>query len=55
MSLIIFENSKQLATYIRISPRIYQSGTSVNGKGKIYEMGMGQLMKNTLHGKLNSF
>jgi transposase len=40
-----FENSKQLASYIGISPRIYQSGTSVNGKGKICKMGMGQMRK----------
>ena len=40
-----FENSKQLSSYIGISPRIYQSGTSVNGKGKICKMGMGQMRK----------
>ena len=40
-----FENSKQLASYIGICPRIYQSGTSVNGKGKICKMGMGQMRK----------
>jgi len=40
-----FENSKQLSSYIGISPRTYQSGTSVNGKGKICKMGMGQIRK----------
>lgn len=40
-----FENSKQLSSYIGISPRIYQSGTSVNGKGRICKMGMGQMRK----------
>jgi len=40
-----FENSKQLSSYIGISPRIYQSGTSVNGKGGICKMGMGQMRK----------
>lgn len=40
-----FETSKQLASYIGISPRIYQSGSSVNGKGKICKMGMGQIRK----------
>lgn len=40
-----FESSKQLASYIGISPRIYQSGSSVNGKGKICKMGMGQMRK----------
>ena len=38
-----FENSKQLASYIGICPRIYQSGTSVNGRGKICKMGNGQI------------
>ncbi|MBL4715551.1 MAG: IS110 family transposase [Bacteroidia bacterium] len=34
-----FSNSKQLSSYIGICPRIYQSGTSVNGKGHICKMG----------------
>lgn len=37
-----FSNSKQLSSYFGVCPRIYQSGTSVNGKGKICKMGMGQ-------------
>lgn len=40
-----FENSKQLSSYIGISPRIYQSGSSVNGKAHICKMGMGQMRK----------
>ena len=35
-----FSNSKQLSSYIGICPRIYQSGTSVKGKGHICKMGM---------------
>lgn len=38
-----FDNSKQLASYIGICPRVYQSGTSVNGKGKICKMGNSQI------------
>jgi len=34
-----FENYKQLIAYIGFSPRIYQSGTSVKGKGHISKMG----------------
>jgi len=40
-----FSNSKQLSSYIGICPRIYQSGTSVSGKGKICKMGNGQVRK----------
>ena len=35
-----FHTCKQLASYIGICPRVYQSGTSVKGKGKICKMGM---------------
>lgn len=35
-----FETSKQLSAYIGISPRIYQSGTSVKGRPKISKLGM---------------
>lgn len=35
-----FENAKQLASYIGISPRIFESGTSVKGRSKICKMGM---------------
>ena len=37
-----FENSKQLAAYVGISPRIFQSGTSVRGRARISRMGMGR-------------
>ena len=40
-----FENYKQLIAYIGFSPRIYQSGTSVNGKGHICKMGNAQIRK----------
>lgn len=35
-----FENSKQLCSYIGLSPRIYESGTSVKGKARISKLGM---------------
>jgi transposase len=38
-----FENAKQLCAYVGISPRIYESGTSVKGKPKISKLGMGRL------------
>jgi transposase len=38
-----FHTCKQLASYIGICPRVYQSGTSVNGKGKICKMGMSRM------------
>ncbi|MDA3911592.1 MAG: IS110 family transposase [Bacteroidales bacterium] len=34
-----FENYKQLIAYIGLSPRIFESGTSVKGKGHICKMG----------------
>ncbi len=40
-----FENYKQLVAYVGFSPRIYQSGTSVNGKGHICKMGKSQIRK----------
>ena len=40
-----FTNYKQLIAYIGFSPRIYQSGTSVNGKGHICKMGNGRIRK----------
>jgi transposase len=49
-----FENSKQLSSYIGISPRVYQSGTSVNGKGRICKMGMGQMRKILYMGSLTA-
>jgi len=38
-----FGNSKQLASYAGICPRIYQSGTSIKGKGHITKMGGSRL------------
>lgn len=38
-----FENSKQLSAYIGLSPRIFESGTSVKGKSRICKMGMGRM------------
>ena len=40
-----FDNYKQLIAYIGFSPRIYQSGSSVRGKGHICKMGKAQLRK----------
>jgi hypothetical protein len=40
-----FENSKQLSAYIGLSPRIFESGTSVKGKAKICKMGMARMRK----------
>ena len=40
-----FTNYKQLIAYIGFSPRIYQSGTSVRGKGSICKMGKSQIRK----------
>lgn len=40
-----FENHKQLIAYVGFSPRLYQSGTSVRGKGHICKMGKSQIRK----------
>lgn len=40
-----FESYKQLISYFGLAPRIYESGTSVRGKGHICKMGMGQVRK----------
>lgn len=40
-----FENSKQLCAYVGLSPRIYESGTSVKGKVKICKMGMARMRR----------
>ncbi len=34
-----FDDIKKLSAYVGLSPRIYQSGTSINGKGHITKMG----------------
>ena len=33
-----FDDIKKLSAYVGLSPRVYQSGTSVNGKGHITKM-----------------
>ena len=38
-----FENAKQLCSYIGLSPRIFESGTSVRGKSRICKMGMSRI------------
>lgn len=40
-----FNNAKKLSSYVGLSPRIYQSGTSVKGKGHITKMGNSQMRK----------
>lgn len=38
-----FENAKQLSSYVGLSPRIFESGTSVKGRAKICKMGMSRV------------
>jgi transposase len=38
-----FENAKQLCSYVGISPRIFESGTSVKGRSRICKMGMSRI------------
>jgi transposase len=40
-----FNHHKQLIAYVGLSPRLYQSGTSVKGKGHICKMGQPQIRK----------
>jgi transposase len=40
-----FHNYKQVISYLGLSPRIYESGTSVKGKAKICKMGMSEVRK----------
>ena len=40
-----FNNYKQLVAYVGLNPRIFQSGTSVNGRGKISKMGTARVRK----------
>jgi len=40
-----FEHYKQLIAYVGLAPRVYQSGTSVNGKGHICKMGKALMRK----------
>jgi len=38
-----FKQARQLSSYIGICPRIFESGSSVKGKGRITKMGMGKI------------
>lgn len=38
-----FSNAKQLCSYVGLSPRIFESGTSVKGKSRICKMGMSRI------------
>lgn len=38
-----FTNAKQLSAYFGLSPRIFESGSSVKGKARITKMGMGRI------------
>lgn len=40
-----FSHYKQLIAYVGFSPRVFESGTSVRGKGHICKMGKGQVRK----------
>lgn len=40
-----FTNSKQLIAYVGFSPRVYQSGSSVRGRGRICKLGNSLLRK----------
>lgn len=40
-----FSHYKKLIAYVGLSPRVYQSGTSVKGKGHICKMGKSQIRK----------
>ena len=40
-----FKNYKRLISYVGLSPRIFESGSSVKGKGHICKMGMGKIRK----------
>lgn len=40
-----FETSKKLSAFVGLAPRVYQSGTSVKGKGHITKMGNHHLRK----------
>lgn len=40
-----FDDSRQLSSYFGLSPRRYDSGTSVHGRARICKMGMGSIRK----------
>jgi len=41
--LLTFDNHRQLISYVGLAPRVYQSGTSVKGKGHICKMGTARI------------
>ncbi len=41
--VLAFENYRQLISYVGLTPRVYQSGTSVKGKGHICKMGTARI------------
>ena len=43
--LLAFDNHRQLICYVGLAPRLYQSGTSVRGKGHICKMGTGRVRR----------
>ncbi|MEZ4880590.1 MAG: transposase [Chitinophagales bacterium] len=45
MILKKFDNYRQLIAYVGLSPRKYESGTSVRGRGHICKMGQSQIRK----------
>lgn len=38
-----FDNAKQVSSYFGLSPRIFESGTSIKGRAKICKMGMSKI------------
>lgn len=38
-----FDSAKELASYVGLAPRVFASGTSVNGKGHICKLGSGRI------------
>ncbi|MFA6058532.1 MAG: IS110 family transposase [Taibaiella sp.] len=38
-----FENAKGLVSYVGLCPRLYESGSSIKGKGRICKMGMSRM------------
>jgi len=41
--VLAFDNYRQLISYVGLAPRVYQSGTSIKGKGHICKMGTARL------------
>lgn len=40
-----FQTSKQLIAYVGFSPRVWESGTSIRGRGHITKMGLGRIRR----------